>query len=141
MQSGQCKTGRVSQKKDAGGQLHCQFPATMLILVRALQNKPTVTLSLIWRGCRCAERMVLGEANITTAGAGDLEQVNNIAREMVRAFGSSACTQSDACGKTAGMQGPRPARRRREGGVVLMCLLGDTRRSGYLLVGGITGTA
>ena len=34
---------------------------------------------------RCAERLVLGEANITTAGAGDLEQVNNIAREMVRA--------------------------------------------------------
>jgi ATP-dependent Zn protease len=33
---------------------------------------------------RCAERLVLGDANITTAGAADLEQANNIAHEMVR---------------------------------------------------------
>lgn len=33
---------------------------------------------------RCAERLVLGEANISTAGAADMDNVNNIAREMVR---------------------------------------------------------
>ena len=32
---------------------------------------------------RCAEKMVLGEANISTAGGSDLEHANNIAREMV----------------------------------------------------------
>lgn len=32
---------------------------------------------------RCAERLVLGDANITTAGAADLEVANNVAREMV----------------------------------------------------------
>lgn len=38
---------------------------------------------------RCAERLVLGEANITTAGGGDLDNVNNIAREMVYRCGFS----------------------------------------------------
>jgi cell division protease FtsH len=32
---------------------------------------------------RCAEQLVLGEANISTAGAADLELANSIAREMV----------------------------------------------------------
>lgn len=32
---------------------------------------------------RCAEQLVLGEANISTAGASDLELANSIAREMV----------------------------------------------------------
>jgi len=32
---------------------------------------------------RCAERLVLGDANVTTAGAADLELANSIAREMV----------------------------------------------------------
>ena len=38
---------------------------------------------------RCAEQLVLGEANISTASAGDLEQANNIAREMVYRCGFS----------------------------------------------------
>ena len=33
--------------------------------------------------CRCAEKLVMGEGNVTTAGAIDLERVNSIAREMV----------------------------------------------------------
>ena len=32
---------------------------------------------------RCAERLVLGDANVSTAGSGDLELANNVAREMV----------------------------------------------------------
>jgi cell division protease FtsH len=43
-------------------------------------------------GCtvaRCAERLVLGEANITNIGGGDLRKVNNIAREMVYRCGFS----------------------------------------------------
>ena len=38
---------------------------------------------------RCAERLILGEANISTASSGDLEQANNIAREMVYRCGFS----------------------------------------------------
>lgn len=32
---------------------------------------------------RCAEKLVLGDANLSTAGAADLELTNNVAREMV----------------------------------------------------------
>lgn len=32
---------------------------------------------------RCAERLALGEGNVSTAGAGDLAAANLIAREMV----------------------------------------------------------
>ena len=39
--------------------------------------------------CRCAERMVVGEANISTAGGTDLAMANNIAREMVYRCGFS----------------------------------------------------
>ena len=39
--------------------------------------------------CRCAEKLVMGEGNVTTAGAADLEHVNNIAREMVYRCGFS----------------------------------------------------
>lgn len=39
--------------------------------------------------CRCAEKLVMGEGNVTTAGASDLEHVNNIAREMVYRCGFS----------------------------------------------------
>ncbi|PSC74371.1 ATP-dependent zinc metalloprotease chloroplastic [Micractinium conductrix] len=38
---------------------------------------------------RCAERLVLGEANVSTAGAADLEGANHIAREMVFRCGFS----------------------------------------------------
>ncbi len=38
---------------------------------------------------RCAERLILGDANISTASSGDLEQANNIAREMVYRCGFS----------------------------------------------------
>ncbi|KAL4452773.1 hypothetical protein ABPG75_008435 [Micractinium tetrahymenae] len=38
---------------------------------------------------RCAERLVLGEGNVSTAGAADLEHANNIAREMVFRCGFS----------------------------------------------------
>ncbi|KAL3153794.1 hypothetical protein ABBQ32_013378 [Trebouxia sp. C0010 RCD-2024] len=38
---------------------------------------------------RCAEKLVMGEGNVTTAGASDLEHVNNIAREMVYRCGFS----------------------------------------------------
>ena len=39
--------------------------------------------------CRCAEKLVMGEGNVTTAGASDLEHVNSIAREMVYRCGFS----------------------------------------------------
>jgi cell division protease FtsH len=32
---------------------------------------------------RCAERLILGDANVSTAGASDLELANSVAREMV----------------------------------------------------------
>lgn len=38
---------------------------------------------------RCAEKLILGEGNVTTAGASDLEHVNNIAREMIYRCGFS----------------------------------------------------
>ncbi|KAK9810298.1 hypothetical protein WJX72_008286 [[Myrmecia] bisecta] len=38
---------------------------------------------------RCGEKLVLGESNISMAGAGDLEGVNNVAREMVYRCGFS----------------------------------------------------
>ena len=38
---------------------------------------------------RCAEKLILGEGNVTTAGASDLEHVNSIAREMVYRCGFS----------------------------------------------------
>jgi cell division protease FtsH len=40
-------------------------------------------------GSRCAEKLVLGEGAVSTASAGDLEQANNIAREMVYRCGFS----------------------------------------------------
>ena len=39
--------------------------------------------------CRCAEKLILGDASISTASAGDVEQANNIAREMVYRCGFS----------------------------------------------------
>ena len=39
---------------------------------------------------RCGERMVMGEANVTTAGGADLAMANNVAREMVYRCGFSA---------------------------------------------------
>lgn len=38
---------------------------------------------------RCAEKLVMGEANMSTAGGADLEHANNIAREMVYRCGFS----------------------------------------------------
>ena len=38
---------------------------------------------------RCGERLVLGEASVSTAGAGDLDVANGIAREMVFRCGFS----------------------------------------------------
>jgi len=38
---------------------------------------------------RCAEKLILGEGNVTTAGASDLEHVNSIAREMIYRCGFS----------------------------------------------------
>ena len=38
---------------------------------------------------RCAEKLILGDASISTASAGDVEQANNIAREMVYRCGFS----------------------------------------------------
>ncbi|KAK9821723.1 hypothetical protein WJX81_004862 [Elliptochloris bilobata] len=38
---------------------------------------------------RCAERMVLGESRVSTAGARDLDAANNVAREMVYRCGFS----------------------------------------------------
>ena len=38
---------------------------------------------------RCAEKLVMGEGFVTTAGAADLEHVNSIAREMVYRCGFS----------------------------------------------------
>ena len=45
-----------------------------------------------WDGttCRCGERMLMGEENLTTAGGGDLVMANNVAREMVYRCGFSA---------------------------------------------------
>ena len=40
-------------------------------------------------GCRCSERLLLGDAFISTAGAGDLELANLVAREMVYKCGFS----------------------------------------------------
>ena len=42
----------------------------------------------LFRG-RCAERMVLGEGRISTAGRRDFDSANNIAREMVYRCGFS----------------------------------------------------
>ena len=42
----------------------------------------------IW-GCRCSERLLLGDAFISTAGAADLELANLVAREMVYKCGFS----------------------------------------------------
>jgi len=41
------------------------------------------------RARRCAERMLLGEGRVSTAGANDLRAANNIAREMVYRCGFS----------------------------------------------------
>lgn len=38
---------------------------------------------------RCAEKLLMGEGNVTTAGASDLENVNHIAREMIYRCGFS----------------------------------------------------
>lgn len=40
-------------------------------------------------GSRCAEKLVLGEGAVSTASAADLQQANNIAREMVYRCGFS----------------------------------------------------
>lgn len=41
---------------------------------------------------RCAERLILGDANVSTAGASDLELANSVAREMVYRCGFGART-------------------------------------------------
>ena len=38
---------------------------------------------------RCAEKLLMGEGNVTTAGAADLQHVNSIAREMIYRCGFS----------------------------------------------------
>lgn len=38
---------------------------------------------------RCAEKLLMGEGNVTTAGADDLQHVNTIAREMIYRCGFS----------------------------------------------------
>lgn len=40
--------------------------------------------------CSVGERLVLGEANVSTAGGGDLNSANRVAREMVYRCGFSA---------------------------------------------------
>ena len=40
--------------------------------------------------CRVGERLVLGDANVSTMGAGDLNAANRCAREMVYRCGFSA---------------------------------------------------
>ena len=40
--------------------------------------------------CRCAERLLLGDENVSTSGGTDLEVANNIAREMVYRCGFSS---------------------------------------------------
>ena len=39
--------------------------------------------------CRCAEKLVLGAGNVSTAGSGDIETANYIAREMIFRCGFS----------------------------------------------------
>ncbi len=57
-----------------------------LLLCTALSQRLT-SQSLV--ADRCAEKLILGEGNVTTAGASDLEHVNSIAREMVYRCGFS----------------------------------------------------
>lgn len=63
---------------------------------------------------RCAERLVLGEANVSTAGAADLEHANGIAREMVFRCGFRRVLWSRAapplCAASVAPIAGRPAR-------------------------------
>lgn len=56
------------------------------VLAHSLIPNPALVLrvhQVVAMAGRCAERLVLGEANVSTAGAADLEGANHIAREMV----------------------------------------------------------
>lgn len=44
---------------------------------------PPTPLKVVAMAGRCAERLLLGDANVSTAGAGDQYTANRIAREMV----------------------------------------------------------